>query len=381
MSREMTVQECDHAVQELLPDLPRPEQKALAALVSGVGLEQEARLSRASAGIPGAAPDRSKQRRAQRLRANPRREVPRAQRRLLEQVLCGRRGRLDLLLDATTTGATAQQAGTVSLVLAIGWHGRALPVLWRTWMADEPGQDGRRALRPLGAPVHAALPPEVQVVLLAERGLTGAPLAHLAQEVGGHYVWRVQGQTRGCQADGTVTPIAALAPGPGTQCCLTAVRVWAPRRKGDHWLSEWAAATGATVVALWRPVDKEPWLLVTDLPASLARGADYRRRPWEEELFRDLKGFGWPWQQRRVRRAERVERLLLVLALATLWVACLAQRVLRRGWRPCLEDRSRRCYSYFQLGLRWLTRQRANALPVHWTFRLWAESTAPRKLS
>ena len=381
MSRAITVQECDHEVQDLLPDLPRPEQKALAALVSGVVLEQEATLSRASAGIPGAAQDRSKQRRAQRLLANERLDVGRAQRRLLGRVLAGRRGRLDLLLDATTTGASAHQAGTVSLVLALGWHGRALPLVWRTWTADQPGQDWKSAIRQMCAAVQAALPPAVQVVLLADRGLTGAPLAHLCQELGWHYVWRVQGQTRVCRADGTVTPIATLAPGPGTQCCLTAVRIWAPRRKGDHWLSNWDEATCANVVALWRPADREAWLLVTDLPASPARCSDYRRRTWEEELFRDLKSFGWQWQKSRVRRPERVERLLLVLALATLWVACLAQRVLRRGWRPRLEERSRRCYSSFQLGLRWLTRQLATDQPLHCTFHLWAESAAPLKLS
>lgn len=381
MSRERTVQECDQAVSELLPDLPRPEQKALAALVSGVVFEQQATLSRASAGIPGEARDRSKQRRAQRLLANPRLDVPRAQRRLLARVLAGRRGRLDLLLDATTTGATTQQAGTVSLVLAIGWHGRAVPLAWRTWTADAPGQDWKNAIRQMCLTVQAALPPAVQVVLLADRGLTGAPLGHLVQELGWHYVWRVQGQTRVCQADGTLSPIAALAPTPGTQCCLSAVRVWAPRRKGAHWVSDWDTATIANVVALWRPVDTEAWLLVTDLPASVARCADYRRRTWEEELFRDLKSLGWQWQRSRVRRPARVERLLLVLALATLWIAALAQRVLKRGWRPLLEDRCRRCYSYFQLGLRWLTRQLANDVPVHCTFRLWAESAAPLKLS
>jgi hypothetical protein len=377
----MTVQECDHAVSELCPDLARPEQKALAALVSGIVLAQSAVVSQASAGSPGGAQDRSKQRRAQRLLANPRLDVPRAQRRLLARALAGRRGRLDLLLDATTTGATAQQAGTVSLVLALGWHGRALPLVWRTWTADAPGQDWKGAIRQMGAMIQAALPPEVQVVLLADRGLTGAPLAQLTQELGWHYVWRVQGQTRVCQPDGTVCPISRLAPVPGTQCCLRAVRVWAPRRKGARWISYWAEATSANVVALWRRADQEPWLLVTDLPASPARCADYRRRTWEEELFRDLKSFGWQWQRSRVRRPERVERLLLALALATLWVVCLAQRVLRRGWRPLLEERSRRCYSTFQLGLRWLTRQLATDQPVHCSFHLWAESTAPLKLS
>lgn len=381
MSREITVQECDQAVQDLLPALPRPEQKALAALVSGVVLEQSAVVSRASAGTPGAAQDRSKQRRAQRLLANARLDVPRAQRRLLARVLAGRRGRLDLLLDATTTGATAHQAGTVTLVLAVGWHGRALPLVWRTWTADERGQDWRGAIAQMCAQVQAALPPDVQVVLLADRGLTGAPLAQLAQVLGWHYCWRVQGQTRVRQPDGTIRPIAALAPAPGTRCCLAAVRVWAPWHKGARRVSSWDTAPLANVVALWRPDDTDPWLLVTDLPATPARCADYRRRTWEEELFRDLKSFGWQWHRSRVRRPERVERLLLVLTLATLWIACLAQRVLRRGQRPLLEERSRRCYSYFQLGLRWLKRQLTIDHPVHCTFRLWAESVAPLKLS
>ncbi len=96
MSCQRTVQECDHAVSALLPELPRPEQKALAALVSGVVLEQNATLSRASTGIPSDVQDRSKQRRAQRLLANPRLDVPRAQRRLLARILQGRRGRLAL---------------------------------------------------------------------------------------------------------------------------------------------------------------------------------------------------------------------------------------------------------------------------------------------
>lgn len=47
MSREMTVQECDHAVSGMLPALPCPEQQALATLVSSVVLEQEARVSQA----------------------------------------------------------------------------------------------------------------------------------------------------------------------------------------------------------------------------------------------------------------------------------------------------------------------------------------------
>jgi hypothetical protein len=82
-----------------------------------------------------------------------------------------------------------------------------------------------------------------------------------------------------------------------------------------------------------------------------------------------------------VRRPDRVERLLLVLALATLCIAALAQRVLKRGWRPLLEEHSRRCYSTCQLGLRWLTRLLTNEQHVPCLLHLWAEKAAPLKRS
>src|SRR3954453_18377009 len=104
MGRSEVMQECCQAVGELVPELAVPEQKALGALVCGVVHAESAQLSRANAAVPGAAQDRSKQRRAQGLGGNARLDVQRAQRRLLARVLRGRRGRVDLLVDATTNG-------------------------------------------------------------------------------------------------------------------------------------------------------------------------------------------------------------------------------------------------------------------------------------
>src|SRR5262249_58237413 len=52
-------------------------------------------------------------------------------------------------------GATAQRAGTMSLVLAVAWHRRPLPLIWRRWRADQPGQEWRTAISEV---VTAALP-------------------------------------------------------------------------------------------------------------------------------------------------------------------------------------------------------------------------------
>ncbi|MGE5334491.1 MAG: hypothetical protein ACM3N4_07310 [Nitrososphaerota archaeon] len=84
--------------------MPCPEPKALEWLVGGVAASRQATLPGASAAPPGAAQDLSKQRRVQRLLANPRLEVNRAQRRLVAHVQRRCHGQVDKLLGATTTG-------------------------------------------------------------------------------------------------------------------------------------------------------------------------------------------------------------------------------------------------------------------------------------
>lgn len=391
MTRHDMLHDCEQQVQELLPELPRPEQKALALLVSGVVASGQATLRGASAATPGAAQDLSKQRRVQRLLANPRLEVNRAQRRFVARVLWRCHGRVDVLLDATTTGATTHQGGTVTLCFALAWRGRALPLVWRTWAAAERGQDWGSALREMAHLLATALPPDAQVVVLADRGLSGAPFARLWQELGWHFLMRVTRRTRvrrpgapggpGTPGEASVE-IGALAPTPGSQCCLTGVQLYAQRAKpGQRWATAWETGLQVQVVAVWRRGEAEAWLLVTDLPARLARCRDYRRRTWEEELFRDLKGMGWQWQQSRVRRPERVARLVLVLALATLWMLALAQRVVRRGWRPLVAARSRRECSVFQVGLRYLRRCLALDHPVPVTWSCFPVRHPPLKLS
>lgn len=159
-----------------------------------------------------------------------------------------------------------------------------------------------------------------------------------------------------------------MAPTPGSRTYLSGCHLYAPRHKGGHgrggWQSAWQQAVTANVVAVWRRGDREPWLLVTDLPATLERCHEYRRRTWEEALFRDLKRLGWQWQQSRVQLPERVQRLLLILALATLWMVALGERLLRRGQRRTLERGRRRRLSLFQLGLRWCEQQLDAHRPV-----------------
>lgn len=382
MPRQATVHECQRQLQQMPPDLSRPIHKSLSAFVCGVVWSGSCTLSRVATSLPGAARLPSSERRFQRVLANPRFTVEPCQSQLSKHVLAHRRGRLDLVLDATTTGATAHQSGTQSLVLAVAERGRALVLGWRCWQADAPGQDWGQAQTELFAQVEAHRPAETEVVVMTDRGLSGAPLVARLQAHGWHYLVRVTRTTRVQLASGAVVEIGDLAPRPGTATLLTGVHVYAPRSKpADHWISDWKQAVTTNVVAVWPAGEREAWLLITDLPAERRRCREYRRRTWEEELFRDLKSLGWGWNRSRIRAPERVARLLLVLALATLWMLAVGQRVVRRGWRPQLEAASRRTFSRFQLGRRWIERQLARGHPLLLTFHLYPVSYAPLKLS
>ena len=382
MHRQRLLQDCDRQLSTLLPQLPRPEQKGLAHLVSGIVLAESGRLSRASAATPGPALDRSKQRRFQRLLANPRLDVASALPQVVARVLARRHGRLDVLLDATTVGASAHDPGTTTLMLALGDHGRAQPLTWRTWPADQPGQDWAGTIPHLLATVEAQRPPDTEPVLLADRGLGNAPLARQVSALGWHYLLRVTRTTQVRLPDGWDGPIGDLVPEPGTYRRVVGARIDPPRRTvAGAVLLDWDAALLTNLVAVWRTNDSEAWLLITDLPPCRTRCTEYRHRTWHEELFRDLKSLGLDWGHSRVRRPERVERLLLALALAVLWLLALGQRVIRRGQRRQLDDRRRRTLSRFQLGLSWLRRRLATEQSLECVFHFWSVTLAFPKLS
>lgn len=393
MSRTQTVQDCDQMIAALLPTVPRPEQKTLAAVTCGVVMSKATTLSLASGGIPGSATNPSKLRRVQRLLANERLRVDEAQQRVAAHVLAGRRGRVELLLDSTFTGITARSTGTETLTLSCAWHGRCLPLCWRSRRRGKGATPPwRTVIAQLFARVAPLLPAGTQVVVMADRGLVGRPLLDQIRARGWHYLLRCERTAVIRLPDGTCCPLADLVPSPGAPSrCLTGVQIFARRTKLGQdqrhqagqgtWYRNWTHAITTNVVAVWRPGDKDPWLLLTDLPAQLTRCTEYRRRTWEEEGFRDWKSSGWNWQKSRVRHPDRVDRLLLVLALATLWMAALAQRIIRTGLRRLIEAPSRRCYSYFQLSLRYLDRLLATDQPIPVSFHLLPEARAPVKLS
>ncbi|MCS6908996.1 MAG: hypothetical protein NZM11_00265 [Anaerolineales bacterium] len=102
----------------------------------------------------------------------------------------------------------------------------------------------------------------------------------------------------------------------------------------------------------------ESLAIISNRPAARARLREYARRRHTAEGFRDDKSGGFDMAHTRLQHAERLERLLLALAIAKLWCHELGEHVLAQGEaaRRMIDPGPQRELSLFQLGLRWLRR-------------------------
>lgn len=64
---------------------------------------------------------------------------------------------------------------------------------------------------------------------------------------------------------------------------------------------------------------EEPWIIAMDCKPSLGKVLDYGMRWGIEALFSDMKTRGFGISKTQLKESARIERLMLILALATYW--------------------------------------------------------------
>ena len=116
------------------------------------------------------------------------------------------------------------------------------------------------------------------------------------------------------------------------------------------------ACTG-TICLIWELGQTEAWCLFTTIPRHI--GHYYAVRWWQEESFRDLKSAGWHWPASHLACPQRMERLILVMAIAYAFAISAGvqvwQQPLRLRAQTATPDELPRL-SLFRLGLRYLHR-------------------------
>lgn len=258
---------------------------------------------------------------------------------------------------ALALDATLHKDRVTALVVSVLYRGNAIPVAWHILPANQKGPWLAPFLRLLEQ-LQPALPQEMQVLVLADRGLWSPRLWEGILAQGWHPLLRVKHNTCFQPLGGTRVPACKLLPGPGYAWVGPGTAFQRPtvRRFG-------------TLLVVWTQGQREPWLVLTDLPPGQVGVCWYGLRVWIELGFRALKGVGWQWQRTRRTDPDRVARHWLVLAVATLWVLAQGTRAeeaealglppgrLRRP--PHALGAVRRQISVFRRGCRWLQHQLA----------------------
>lgn len=225
---------------------------------------------------------------------------------LLRWVLSLWSGRhLALAIDVTNL-ADRFHVLCVSVVIA----GVALPVAWKVLLGGvkEPWNPHWQAL--LGY-LKQAVPDDWTVIVLSDRGLESPWLFAVIKAQGWHPLMRVKkgGKFRP-KGWGRFYGLGELV-----------------RHVGASFYAEGRAYTGeemaCTLLACFHAGYDEPWLLLTDLPPEAGNAIWYAFRAWIEQGFKVIKGGGWDWEKTRMEDPGRVERLWLVMAVATLWVVAI----------------------------------------------------------
>jgi hypothetical protein len=257
--------------------------------------------------------------------------------------IVGSRPEIAVALDWTDFDADGQTTLMLSLLTR---HGRATPLYWLT--VDTNTLKGRRNQYEYQVLVRfaAALPDEVKVTVVADRGFCDHKLYRvLRDELKFSFVIRMRANIMVSAASGE-------------------------RRKAADWVSAGGRARvlhGATVTGLNYPVGtvvcvhakdmKEPWCLVTDTTDKTARELMnlYAKRWGVECQFRDSKDirYGMGMGEVRVTTPARRDRLWLINAFAVALLTLLGAAGEALGFDRLLKSNTtqRRTHSLLRQGI------------------------------
>jgi Transposase DDE domain len=267
--------------------------------------------------------------------------------RLLElwvRFVVGVRKEIIVALDWTEFDADKQ--ATICLYM-ITRHGRATPLIWKTVSKKTLAGKRNEYEYDVVGHLHEALPPDVKITLLADRGFGDQKMYAFLDTFGWDYVIRFRECIHVTDANGTTKPAADWLDSTGRAKMLKGVGV-----------TDDKAAVPAVVVVHDKRM-KESWCLVTSRVQDGAAAVVklYGRRFTIEETFRDTKDvhFGMGLSATHIGSNARRDRLLFLGALAYALLVLLGA-----AGERCELDRTlkasttkRRTLSLFKQGCFW----------------------------
>jgi hypothetical protein len=243
-------------------------------------------------------------------------------------------GQVHLIIDSTKVSFHHQW-----LMVAMVYHGRALPITW-TWVAQQRGHSTQRQQLALLRYVHGLIPAGVTVSLVGDTEFGHTLIIEELDFWQWQYALRQSGHnlvlTRQAK---DYQPLDSLLATVGDWLWLPSVV-----------LTE-ASAYPTHLMLCWLRGEKRAWLLATNLTHPPAVLRLYARRMAIEQLFGDLKGHGFDLENSHLRSFRHLSRLTLAVALLYVWLVTEGSQALIQGRTAQVDRANRRDLSIFRLGL------------------------------
>jgi hypothetical protein len=225
--------------------------------------------------------------------------------------------------------------------------GRAIPIAWCV-LEHKSSSVKFAKYKEVLIQARSRLPEGLKVIFLADRGFVSKKL--MRQLNGWGWIWRIRiknNQVLYCR-DRRITPKMLML------------------QKGNAMLFSGNIRFERDIVGLslsagWSRGADEPWYILSNDGASAENFMEYGIRFDIEEEFRDEKSGGFLLGKSRVEGIEALERLILVIAVATIITLNEGLVVVAEGHREKVDGHWQRGLSYLQIGWRWILKQLCRA--------------------
>ena len=233
-------------------------------------------------------------------------------------------------------------------------RGRAIQLVWKVIEHDS-SSVALSEYQTLLAQTAALLPLSVRgkIVFLADRGFADTTLMrYLQQELGWHWRIRIKSCFKVHRRQHPVCKISRCTPKAGAAVFWHAIAITDQRYGPVHLAMAHLRENG------------ERWYVLSDQPTSLQTFDEYGLRFDIEENFLDDKSNGFQLEASLIRSAQALTRLCLVLAVATLFLVCQGDEVVRTGKRRWVDPHWFRGNSYLRIGWNWLKHAKTKGWPL-----------------
>ena len=339
-------------VKSLVPCFHKSHLENLALLVIGIAYSRSVSLPKAAGAVPyHRIQIESRVERFERLvqceKFVPLDALKPVAKKVLKSLHRGGRGEIRALVDRTMINDTLNL-----LYISVAYGGRALPLGWVR--VPHEGSSDLKLQQQLLKWFKECLPEGARATIIADREFHSIHLATwIETTLGLNFVLRIKAGTN-VEFEGDWYRAGDLASRGRT-------RIW----KSVKVTMDGKASHRVNLVTVWERDQEEPWLLITNLTDPEKVREIYANRFWIEEMFSDHKSRGLNLESTRLTDPARLERLLVAVTLAYLWIMEVgALVVIRDQWRQVDNRGAERSVSLCQIGLRWLTeREKLGFLP------------------